>query len=165
MWPEPPWRAARSCSCDLWRTGAPLGAPAPGKRPEIHPHHWDSHHGWRRPQREEELDTAWVSEVGGGGRPRQTNPAAASPHLTPIFLSHCQGLPTRRLRLCAPLLCLARPPAAGSRAVPRPGPCARPGTSGNNAGQCLPAASRLCKCQRPVRIPAAAARPPPPERG
>lgn len=161
---ELPRPGARSCSSDLWRTGAL--SPCSWERPEIHPCHWDSHHGWRRPQRGEELDTAaWVSEVGGGGRPGQTDSAAVSPHLTPIFLSYCQGLPTRRLPALRPSPLSGPPACSRVRAAPRPGPCARqepPGTMRANVSRRL---SRLCKCQRPGRIPCAAARPPPPERG
>lgn len=49
------------------------------------PRYWDSNHGARWPQLEEELDTAWVSEVGVVVVPGQTNWAAVL-YPTPIFL-------------------------------------------------------------------------------
>lgn len=65
----PVWRAAwaRSGSSDLWRTRRSKPA-QPGKGLRF-PRYWDSNHDARWPQLGEELDTAWVSEVGGGGGP------------------------------------------------------------------------------------------------
>ncbi|CAM9276350.1 unnamed protein product [Rangifer tarandus platyrhynchus] len=87
------------------------------------PRYWDSNHGARWPQLEEELDTAWVSEVGGGSPP----PAAA--------------------QFCAPVSFVwpSRPLPAGSAeppGAPRPVRPPPPPPPGNNAGQCLRAGER-----------------------
>lgn len=144
-------------------TVAPLTSGGPGlnhaawERPELR--HWDSHHGARHRLREE-LDTAWVSKVGAGGR-TGADGLGGRP-ASPRYFSPTVRTPTRRLPALrpGPFVWPCRPRPA------RPGPV-RHHRRWEQCGPMSPAgrrASRLCKCHRPVRIPLRR-RLPPPERG
>lgn len=121
--------------------------------------------GARRPQLGKELDTAWVSLVGGGGRPG-ANSATTSPHLTPISLPHPPPPGPARP---GPFVWPSRPLPAAATArprVPRPVRPPPPPPRGTMRANVSGRAGRLCKyptaCENPPPPPR---RPPPPERG
>nr|XP_044613904.1 WAS/WASL-interacting protein family member 2-like [Equus asinus]XP_044613905.1 WAS/WASL-interacting protein family member 2-like [Equus asinus] len=170
--PEPPRPGARSCSLDLWRTRRSEPA-QPGKGLRFPPIgiHITAHGG---PQLWEELDTAWVSKVGGGGRPEAETAAMSPPPHPDISRPPSGSPPPSASRLCA-LSPLSGPAACSQpvhRADPRaPGPCARrrrrrrrrPGTMRANV---FGRASPLCKCPTACENPPPPPpRLPPPERG
>lgn len=123
----------------------PLASGGPGlhrtawERPELR--RWDSHHGARL-RLGEELDTAWVSEVGVGGC-TGADGLGRRP-ASPRYFSPTVRTPTRRLPALrpGPFVWPRRPPRAPARAHRRQ----------RRREQCGPmsrAGERLCKCSRP----------------